>query len=340
MKARIWIVVALAIALMPFADAQQSGGNGQNQPAATPNNGETMPQPTQAAPAYPSAASQNPDALPPLQAERHEGFWGKINPLARKKYVQRQVDPMRNRVNELDELTAANSKAIKDVDSRAQQGIRMAAARANEADQHAAQASNQAQLAGQTAQQANARLQAVQQVVTNIDQYQPVTETEIRLRPGQAALSKMAKEALDQMAASVKGQNAYLFEVQAFSSGKGAEAIETSQHVAESVVRYLVLTHDIPVYRIYLLGMGNTPMPAASEGGKTTRIIGSKVEVSLLKNPHLAELAAAGPVQTFGQAAPPAGAVPAPGTPAANQNAPVGPQASPQQPQMAPPPQR
>jgi len=31
--------------------------------------------------------------------------------------------------------------------------------------------------------------------------------------------------------------------------------------MAESVVRYLVLTHDIPVYRIYLVGMGNAPAP-------------------------------------------------------------------------------
>jgi hypothetical protein len=318
MSARIWTVFGLAITLMASAYAQQGGSNPNGQPAATPSTGEAMPQPTQVAPAYPSTASQNPEALPPLQAERHEGFWGKINPLARKKYVQRQVEPMRNRVNELDELTAANSRAIKDVDSRAQQGIRMAAARANEADQHAIEAGNQAQVAGQTAQQANTRLQVVQQAVTNIDQYQAVTETEIRLQPGQAALSKKAKEALDQMADSVKGQNAYLFEVQAFSSGKGAEAIETSQHVAESVVRYLVLTHEIPVYRIYLLGMGNTPMPAAGESSKTTRIVGSKVEVSLLKNTHLAELATASPIQPLDQNA---------GT---NQNAP-------QQPQMAAP---
>jgi outer membrane protein OmpA-like peptidoglycan-associated protein len=316
MNARIWIVFGLAITLMTLAHAQQGGSNPNGQPATTSSPSEALPQPTQAAPAYPGATGQNPEALPPLQPERHEGFWGKINPLARKKYVQRQVEPMRNRVNELDELTAANSRAIKDVDSRAQQGIRMASARANEADQHAIEASNQAQMAGQTAQQATTRLQSVQQAVSNIDQYQPVTETEIRLRPGQAALSPKAKEALNQMADSVKGQNAYLFEVQAFSSGKGAEAIETSQHVAESVVRYLVLTHDIPVYRIYLLNMGNTPMSAAGESGKTTRIIGSRVQVSLLKNTHLEELAAASPVQSLKQNA------------GANQPAPQQPQVS------------
>ena len=53
--------------------------------------------------------------------------------------------------------------------------------------------------------------------------------------------------------------------------------------MAESVVRYLVLNHDIPVYRIYLVGMGNAPVPS-DEASKTKRIIGGRVEVSLLKN--------------------------------------------------------
>ena len=52
----------------------------------------------------------------PLQYESRQGFWGKVNPFARKKYVQKQTQPIRDRVNELDELTAANSKMIKDVD--------------------------------------------------------------------------------------------------------------------------------------------------------------------------------------------------------------------------------
>src|SRR5579864_6355489 len=55
----------------------------------------------------------------PLQYESHQGFWGKVNPFARKKYVQRQTQPIRDRINELDELTSANSKMIKDVDGRA-----------------------------------------------------------------------------------------------------------------------------------------------------------------------------------------------------------------------------
>jgi len=220
----------------------------------------------------------------PLQPQTREGFWGHVNPFARKKYVARQTDPIRDRINELDELTASNSKAIKDTDARAQQGIQLASAKANEADQHAIEAGNKAQAAQQTAQQAHTRLTTVEQVVTNIDQYQPATQTEIIFKSGQTVLSQNAKTALDEMAAPLKNQRGYVVEVQGFSSGHGQTAILTSQKMAESVVRYLVLNHDIPVYRIYLVGMGNAPLPSTANEAKPKRIIGGRVEISLLKN--------------------------------------------------------
>jgi outer membrane protein OmpA-like peptidoglycan-associated protein len=284
MKNRVLVAlfVAIVLALPAFA---QTGSTSQDQPAAS--------QPTQTAPgasstdqASSTSSTVGATGKQPLQAETHEGFWGKMNPWARKKYVQRQTEPIRDRVNELDELTANNSKQIKDVDARAQQGIQLASAKANEADQHAMDAGNKAQAAQQTATQANTRLTTVEQVVGNIDQYKATTQTEIRFRPGQSVLSQNAKTALDDMATPLKNQRGYIIEVQGFSSGHGQAAIATSQKMADSVVRYLVLNHDVPVYRIYVVGMGNAPVPSASadDQAKTKRTSGGRVEISLLKN--------------------------------------------------------
>ena len=292
MKNRVLValIVSVVFALPAFA---QTGSTSQDQPAAS--------QPTQTAPAQSATtASSSTDqsssmsssqtvgatGKQPLQPETRQGFWGKVNPFARKKYVQRQTQPIRDRVNELDELTASNSKMIKDVDSRAQQGIQLASAKANEADQHAMDAGNRAQAAQDTATQANTRLSTVEQVVGNIDQYKATTQTEIRFRPGQSVLSQNAKTALDEMATPLKSQRGYIIEVQGFSSGHGQTAIATSQKMADSVVRYLVLNHDIPVYRIYVVGMGNAPVPSGSteEQPKTKRTSGGRVEISLLKN--------------------------------------------------------
>src|SRR5213595_600899 len=293
MKNRVFVALLLAVVLALPAAAQQSGSTTQDQPAAsqpatsqstgtatqdqpaasqpatsqsTGTATQDQPaasQPAQSAPAAPAdqnatqTAGPGASGKPALQPDTHEGFWGHLNPFARKKYVQRQTAPIRDRVNELDELTSANSKMIKDVDSRATEGIRLASLKANEADQHAVDAGNRARLAQDTATQASTHLESVEKVVTNIDQFQAVTQTEILFRPGQKILSKKAKDALDDMATPLKDQKGYIIEVQGFSSGRGQAAISNSQAMAQSVVRYLVLNHEIPVYRIYTVGMGN-----------------------------------------------------------------------------------
>ena len=210
MKNRIFVALLLAGVLALPALAQNTSTT-QDQPAAA----------TQSTDQNSAASATGASGKPALQPDTHEGFWGKINPFARKKYVQRQTSPIRDRVNELDDLTSANSKSIKDTDSRAQQGISLASTKANEADQHAIDAGNKAQLAQQTATQANTRLTTVEQVVGNIDQYKASTQTEIRFRPGQSVLSKNAKAALDDMATPLKDQRGYIVEVQGFSSGHG-----------------------------------------------------------------------------------------------------------------------
>jgi outer membrane protein OmpA-like peptidoglycan-associated protein len=277
-------------------------------PAVAQQNQQTTPDQSQASQTQQAQSSNDQTATgkDPLTYQRKEGFWGHLNPFARKKYVNRQLDPIRGRVNELDELTAKNAKMIADVDARATEGIRNAMSKANEADTHALDAGNRANQAQQTAQQAHTRIATVEDTVSKIDQYQPITQAEIRFRPGQGALSKNAKEALDQMATSLKNQKGYIVEVQGYSPGNGTAAIENSREMAQMVVRYLVLNAEIPLYRIYTVGMGNAPIQA--EDGKIHRQKGGKVEISLLKN-GLADLNASNssaPAATSGVTATPA----------------------------------
>ena len=300
MKIRSLMVLPLAATMMLPAVAQQSTTPPDQQNQAT----QSQPAQAQDQPASAQSQSQSSDQISnrqPLQAETHEGFWGHLNPFARKKYVQRQMQPIRDRVNELDELTAQNAKNIKDVDSRAQEGIRQSMAKANEADQHALAAGNTAQQANQTAQQANTRLQTVSTVVSNYDQYTPTNQTEIRFRSGQTLLSKNAKSALDDLASNLKDQKNYIIEVQGFAPGASAASIASSQKMADAVVRYLVVNHEIPVYRVYTLGMGNAKVQAASQqatnadanAAAAKPYHGARVEISVLKNSSVDQLSRA-----------------------------------------------
>jgi outer membrane protein OmpA-like peptidoglycan-associated protein len=274
------LVTLLLSTLLALTALSQTNSNSSTQPAASAN--RTVP------------ASQTVDTTSrePLQPTSSGDFWdgdepNAVNlvshPFARKSYVQRQIRPIRDRINELDALTASNSKMIKDVDGSAQQGIQLVSAKANEADQHAIDAGNKAQTAQLTATETTAHLSKAEQLVGTIDQYKAGAQTDIRFRPGQSVLSKQAKNALDEMAAPLKDQLSYIIEVRGFAPGQGQAAIASSKEMANAVVRYLVLSHEIPGYRIYMVGMGNAPV-AAEDGTTAKHTSGGRVEINVLKN--------------------------------------------------------
>jgi outer membrane protein OmpA-like peptidoglycan-associated protein len=216
---------------------------------------------------------------PPLPTVDHEGFWGHMNPFARKKWVNRQLDPVKERLNELDQLQAKNAADIKDVDQRAQNGIHAAQSTADQANQTATQASQTAGQAQQLAQTASDKTNVLGQTVAGLDQYHPITNTDINFRPGQSMLNAKAKDALDQIVTQMQGQKGYVVEVAGYSRSHGTAGIENSQHMAEAVERYLV-EHQIPVWRIHEVAMGNATID--ENGNESTP--GSVVRVSLMEN--------------------------------------------------------
>jgi outer membrane protein OmpA-like peptidoglycan-associated protein len=260
MKSRIFITLLLSTLPALPAFAQQTNPNLSTQPASADR---TIP---------PSPSSS-------------QDFWDGdepsfgalvLHPFASKGYVRRHVQPIRDRVNELDDLTVANSKVIKEVNARARQGIQLASDKASLADEHALEAADKAQMAHQTAAALDTRLATDETVVGNIDQYESGPQTELRFRGGQTVLSKQAKDALDELAAQLKDQHGYIIEIQGFSSGRGQAAITNSRKMADLVERYLVLGHEIPAYRIYVIGMGNAPASRLTSG--------TRVGIRLLKN--------------------------------------------------------
>ena len=270
------LILSMVIAFPTFA---QQGNSSSTQTSASA--GKTPP----------AAQGETATGQPPLR-DSHSDFWdgdepGAValvaHPFASKAYVRRQIAPIRDRVNELEELTAGNARTIKDIDGRTQQGVQLASKKTDEADQHALDASNKAQQAQQAANELNAHVSKVEPVVGNVDQYKTGAQTEIRFRSGQNVLSKDAKNALDEMATPLKDQHGYVIEVEGFSSGGGQAAIAASKRMADSVARYLVLNHEIPAYRIYAVGMGNAPV--IGEGETTAkRSSRNRVEINVLRN--------------------------------------------------------
>ena len=270
------LLVAASLAVPAVAQSTSDQQQPQVQTGASTN-----------ASAQPQTTGQNVEQTgtgkAPLPMKSNEGFWGKVNPFARKKWVNRQLDPVKDRLNELDQLQAKNANDIKDVDQRAQNGIHAAQSTADQANQVASNANQTAQQAQQTAQQATDKTNRLGETVANIDQYHPLTNTDINFRPGQTVLNQKAKDALDQVVSQLQGQKGYVVEVQGYSRSRGAAGIENSQHMAEAVVRYLA-EKQIPVWRIHEVAMGNTPIPTDDQNSTQTAKPGSLVRVSLMAN--------------------------------------------------------
>ena len=275
-------VFALASALCVSAAAQQPAG------------GTSTPTPSVAQPSPGAQATQNNLSAPPK-----EGFWGRVYPFARKKWVGRQLDPIKGQLNELDEVNAQNAKDIKDVDARAQAGIQKAQTTADAANQVASAAGQQAQQAGTVAGQASTKVDQIHGTVNGLDKYAEKNTVSIAFRRGSTTLSVDDKKQLDDMAAKLTGHMGYLLEVEAHAPGAGGVGIQSSNRLAEAVKRYLVTEHDIPVYRMHSVALGNAPISADQTGDtKATPVKTSYVELRLMENSLAAQDGTTPPVSS------------------------------------------
>jgi hypothetical protein len=218
-----------------------------------------------AIPASLAQQAAEPQAAPvaaqqPAQATgkaAQEGFWGRVNPFARKKWVNKRIDPLKDHLSELDEVNARNARDIQDVDGRAQAGIKKAQGSADAANQAANAAGDQAQKANATALAATGRVNQLNSTVSGLDTYKQAGEADVEFRGGQPILSVAARKQLDDLAASLTGRQGYIVEIEAHSPLAGSAGIQSSERLAEAVKRYLVTEHQVPVYRMHSVALGN-----------------------------------------------------------------------------------
>jgi len=204
---------------------------------------------------------------------------------ASKNYVRQQTTPLINKTNELDDITAKNSRDIKDVDARAQAGIQQVNAQAAAADQKAQAAGQQADQAQTLANNATNRVDALQNVVANLDNYRVVTETSVEFGFDKDTLTKEAKAALDQLATNIPNTKGYIVAVEGGtdSTGDAEYNYGLSQRRANAVIQYLASEHNVPAHKIYVIGLGKDK-PVESNKTASGRADNRRVDVRLMTN--------------------------------------------------------
>ena len=122
--------------------------------------------------------------------------------------------------------------------------------------------------------------------ISSIDDYTPERSIAVGFKLRSATLSPEAKKTLDEIATYAQGAKGYLLEVTGYayeSRNKDANR-RLSEQRAESIVRYLVENHNIPLRRIVTpFGFGNAN-PVADNTTREGRAQNRRAEVRVLLN--------------------------------------------------------
>jgi len=222
---------------------------------------------------------------------------------ATKKYVRNTTAPIQAKVDQVGTQTTQNTQQIEDtkgqvkqVDEKAQSGINAAQERASAADQHALAADQHAAAADQHATDAmghadqarqladanNKDLNSLRSVVANIDDYKVQNTASVTFAFDKYALSASAKEDLDKLAASVQADKRFEISVEGYTDSTGDKTYNEalSRKRADAVVSYLVAKHDVPVFRIHMIGLGQEK-PVDDGKDKAARAKNRRVEVKV-----------------------------------------------------------
>jgi OOP family OmpA-OmpF porin len=146
-----------------------------------------------------------------------------------------------------------------------------------------------ARAAQETADSAVAGVNATNDRISALDDYEPQTILAVNFRTGSSLLSRDSKAKLDEVATKALNSKGYVIEVSGFADATGSVARNRvlSQRRADTVIRYLVENHSIPLRRIvtpYGYGESN---PVAENTSRDGRAQNRRVEVKLLVNKGL-----------------------------------------------------
>ncbi len=219
---------------------------------------------------------------------------------ATKKYVRTTTAPIQAKADQVGEQTTQNSQQIqgtrsdlKQLDEKATDGINAAKEKATTADQHAADADRHAGeadrhaadalgKASQADSKADSALNGLRSVVANLEDYKLQTSATVPFGFDQYKLTPAAKVDLDALAEAVKADKRFFIAVEGYTDKIGNKDYnETlSRHRADEVVQYLVAKHDIPIYRVHTIGLGDEK-PADDANTREARARNRRVEVKV-----------------------------------------------------------
>lgn len=130
----------------------------------------------------------------------------------------------------------------------------------------------------------NRDLSELRDRVANLDDYSVAGESVVYFGYDKDELTDEGKAELDKLVAESDTWKKYFVSVEGYTDQIGPEEynMQLSKRRAESVVRYLVLQHNIPAHRIYTIGLGKNRLVEESKN-RDARAKNRRVEVSVFR---------------------------------------------------------
>jgi OmpA-OmpF porin, OOP family len=208
---------------------------------------------------------------------------------ATKKYVREttapisaKVDQVGDQANKQGQQIQETNTNVKQVDERAQTGISAAKEQAMTAQNSANDAMNKANSANDLAGKDSQEIASLRQSVSNLDDYKQVADTTILFGFNKSALTPKDKEDLDNLVTNTSKNKRFFIAVEGFTDRSGSRQYNEvlSRKRADAVTEYLVAQHDIPIYRIHMIGLGEAK-PVDEGHNRQARAKNRRVEVKV-----------------------------------------------------------
>jgi OmpA-OmpF porin, OOP family len=199
---------------------------------------------------------------------------------ATKRYVAERVDPVNAKVGEVDQKEQNTQKQLDQAETK----ISAADERATSADARAGDALGKADEASKKSDQVKEQLRSeLNDRIANLDDYKAAGDVTVLFKFNSAELTPEGKQQLDQLASSDLGNlKRYFVAIQGFTDKTGSAEynLNLSRRRAEAVQTYLVAQHNVPVFRIQIVGLGKDK-PVNDQKTRDDREKNRRVEVTV-----------------------------------------------------------